>query len=561
MIQQQSIDALKSQLDIVEVISHYIEVKKMGSSYKACCPFHQEKTPSFVVNANKGFYHCFGCGVSGDSITFVMEYEKLGYAEAIEKLAQFYNFHLEYTNKTQNDNSSKILDFMNDFYQAMLNPEIENYIKKRGISTEMKARFELGYAPNNYEIMAHLQRNLINLQEALNLGVLGVDMENGTRRYYARLTQRLIFPIRSAQNKIIGFGGRTLGNHPAKYINSPQTKLFNKSQVLYGYPQAKESIYRLNSIIITEGYLDTIMLHQAGFTNAVATLGTALTREHLPLLAKGNPNIILAFDGDNAGMQAALKAASLLSVANKQGGVVLFDGGLDPADMVKNGAIDTLKSLLNAPIPFIDYVLESIFKKFDLKNAVQKDACLKESLEYLHQLSPVIVEEYRHYLAQHLNLPVHLIKPKPIQKNVESQALQTRIVQSSQDNFYGLAEKIIIKSVLEDAQLLEFVVDYLTPQMFHTQRIAYEKLLKGELEDSTLIGILLDEQIKPQNKELLKGQIIMVLYQYYDNKRGAIMYDNTLSMREKAFLLRKYQKYLDDLKKGVLSIYESTSVI
>ena len=116
MIQQQSIDALKSQLDIVEVISHYIEVKKMGSSYKACCPFHQEKTPSFVVNANKGFYHCFGCGVSGDSITFVMEYEKLGYAEAIEKLAQFYNFHLEYTNKTQNDNSSKILDFMNDFY-------------------------------------------------------------------------------------------------------------------------------------------------------------------------------------------------------------------------------------------------------------------------------------------------------------------------------------------------------------------------------------------------------------------------------------------------------------
>ena len=132
---------------------------------------------------------------------------------------------------------------------------------------------------------------------------------------------------------------------------------------------------------------------------------------------------------------------------------------------------------------------------------------------------------------------------------------------SSQDNFYGLAEKIIIKSVLEDAQLLEFVVDYLTPQMFHTQRIAYEKLLKGELEDSTLIGILLDEQIKPQNKELLKGQIIMVLYQYYDNKRGAIMYDNTLSMREKAFLLRKYQKYLDDLKKGVLSIYESTSVI
>ena len=244
LITQESIDALKNQLDVVEVVSHYIELKKMGSTFKACCPFHQENTPSFVVNSSKGFYHCFGCGASGDSITFVMEYEKINYKEALEKLAQFYNVTLVYDNQKQQNVDSKIMDFMNDYYQNGITKEVESYIHSRGISNAMKEKFELGYAGHNYEIMAYLQKNSVDMQEALNLGILGVDNENGVKRYYARLTQRLIFPIRSPQNKIIGFGGRTLGNHPAKYINSPQTKLFNKSQILYGYPQAKESIYK-----------------------------------------------------------------------------------------------------------------------------------------------------------------------------------------------------------------------------------------------------------------------------------------------------------------------------
>ncbi len=564
LICQESIDALKNQLDILEVVSHYIEVKKSGSSYKACCPFHQEKTPSFVINAQKGFYHCFGCGVSGDAIEFVKEYEKVGYAEAIERLAQFYNFHLEYTNKAQNNNNSyKILDSMKDYYQEMLNEEVESYIKERGISQEMKHRFELGYAPSNHAIMKYMQLQSFNLEDALNLGILGVDLENGVKHYYARLTQRLIFPIRSPQNKLIGFGGRTLANHQAKYINSPQTKLFNKSKVLYGYPQAKDSIMRLKQIIITEGYLDVIMLHQAGFTNAVATLGTALTRDHLPLLSREDPMIILSFDGDNAGMNAAFKASKLLSLENKQGGVVLFDGGLDPADMVKKGALEELRALFNAPINFVDYVLETLLKKYDLKNAVQKDNALKESLEYLHQLSPVIQEEYRTWLSQRLTLPAHLIRlnvAKTSQYKTHKKELQSEFA-LIQDKFYGLAEKIIIKSVLEDPSLLDFVSDFLEPQMFHAQRQAFEKLLQNKQEDSSLIGILLDDKIKAQDKEHLKQQMIMILYQYYNHKRGKLITNKSLSMREKTFLLRKYQKYLEDLKKGDLRIDESISTL
>lgn len=552
MIAEQSIEALKNQLDIIEVVSHYIELKKIGATFKACCPFHQEKTPSFVVNQNKGFYHCFGCGASGDSIAFVMQYEKLNYKEAIEKLAQFYNFTLIYEkdkNSFQED-SYRIMEFMREYYQNSLTKEVESYIQSRGITLPTQQKFELGYAGQNYEIMTTLQKYSINLQEALNLGILGVDNENGAKRYYARLTQRLIFPIRSPQNKIVGFGGRTLGNHAVKYINSPQTKLFNKSQILYGYPQAKETIYKKEEVIVTEGYLDVIMLHQAGFTNAVATLGTALTKEHLPLLSKGNPKVILAYDGDNAGMNAAFKAASLLSLANKEGGVVLFDGGLDPADMVKNGDIARLKELFLSSIPFINFVLEGIIKKYDLDNPLQKDKCLQEALGYLQHFSSVIQEDYKGFLAQRLKLPSHLIKVK---KNNQKEQVKELI---RDEESFDLAEKAIIKSVLEDMNLLEFVMDFLEPAMFLNQKEAYLKLLKGELEDPSLIRILLDNKIKAQDKEKLKQQMIMILYQYYEEQKQKVISKKQLSLREKSFLIRKYQKYLDNLKKGDLIVYE-----
>lgn len=553
MITQESIENLKNQLDIVEVISHYIEVKKVGATYKACCPFHQEKTPSFVINANKGYYHCFGCGVGGDSIQFVMEYEKISYKESLEKLAQIYNISLTYAQTYQPKEDNKILDFMNEYYQLQLNAEAKSYIQKRGITESIRNLFEIGYAPNNYEIMGYLQKHSISLPEALNLGILGVDDENGVKHYYARLTQRIIFPIRSPQNKIVGFGGRTLGNHQAKYINSPQTKLFNKSQLLYGYPQAKENIYKKGEIIITEGYLDVIMLHQAGFNNAVATLGTALTKEHLPLIAKGNPKVIIAYDGDSAGIIAAFKAAMLLSLANKEGGVVIFNKGLDPADMVNNGEIEQLKDLFYAPISLVDFVFGEIIAKYDLKNPMQKDSCLKESLEFLHQLSLVLQEEYKIWLGQKLHLPLHLIPTKVHKNNIKP---TSEILQSNED-YYTLVEKIIIKSVLEDMDLLEYVMNYLESSMFFSQREAYEKLLKKDLEDSQLIGILLDERIKAQNKEMLKRQMIMILYKHYDERRKILIKDSTLSLREKSFLLRKLQQYLENLKKGDLIVDES----
>ena len=314
MIDNASIESLKNTIDIVDVIGNYVELKKAGANYKANCPFHGEKTPSFVVSPSKQIYHCFGCGVGGDSIKFMMEMEKLSYPEAVEKLASMYNFSLNYTKGSSDYSDAKrILEVMQHWYLKNLDQNLsaKKYLVDRSISTASVEKFGIGYVPGGVEVMQFLQRTHLPVPQAVEAGIIAQG-ERG--EYYARLVERITFPIYSTAGAIVGFGGRTITNHPAKYINSPQTKLFNKSRLLYGYHLAKESIYKKKQIIICEGYLDVIMFHQAGFSTAVATLGTALTAEHLPLLRKGDPKVILAYDGDKAGVAAALKASVTPSV-------------------------------------------------------------------------------------------------------------------------------------------------------------------------------------------------------------------------------------------------------
>lgn len=553
MITQESVERLKASIDIVDVISRYIEVKKAGATYKACCPFHDEKTPSFVINHNKGYYHCFGCGVSGDSIKFVMEYEKIDFQSALESLAKMFNVSLDYTDSGYKPNEDyRILEKLNVFYMQNLSPSIREYIKSRGITDSLRDRFELGYAPKSHEVVKFMQDNFLNLNAATEAKMLWRDDKN---RYVAYLSERLTFPIRNENNKLVAFGGRILTNSTtqAKYKNTSNTELFNKSRILYGYNVAKDSIYKKAEIIITEGYMDTIMLHQAGFTNAVGTLGTALTKEHLPLISKGNPKVIVAYDGDRAGISAALKAANLLSLARKDGGVVIFKDGLDPADMVQGGKIKELKELFSNPIPLIEFVLVDILNKYDLQNPMQKDSCLNESISFLKQLSVVVFEEYKSWLSYRLNIPQHLIK---INKPFE--VLQSKI---RNDSFYGIAEKCVIKSILEDESLLDLALNYLDIDMFKSQRGAYLKLLNGELEDSELIAIMCDENVIALNKKELKEQIIMIIAKHYDDKIALVKQDSTIDITTKLALLDNYQKYLKILKTGELVIYESISSI
>ena len=542
MIKKESIENLKNHLDVVDVVSQFLELKKSGANFKACCPFHGETTPSFVVSPSKQIYHCFGCGAGGDSIKFVMEYEKLSYPETIEKLASMYNFNLDYENTDEKKQDTKILEEVNKYYQKLFvyNENVKKYISKRGISEFSIEKFEIGYAPISIDTINFLKSNHYNLTDAIDLGVI----DNGTNGLYSRFIERITFPIYSITGKLVGFGGRTITGHNAKYVNSPQTKLFNKSRLLYGYHLAKEQIYKKNQIIVCEGYLDVIMLHQAGFNTAVATLGTALTVEHLPLLRRGEPKVILAYDGDKAGLAAAFKASVMLSQSEFEGGVIIFADGLDPADMVHNGKISELNEIFSNPISYIPYSINYIVSKYDINDPNQKQKALSEANEYLKTLSLLNQDEYKRYLAQKLNIRENLIKISSNKQRTYEPNL-TKI---------DIAELCIIKSILEKPKRLDSVLDIVDSSMFEAHKNEFELLLT-DIENISLNSIVLNEKLENYDDERLNQELLTLVYKFYTNKLTAISYDNTLDFKQKANLIRKIKDNIYQLKLGKLVSY------
>ncbi|AXH15617.1 DNA primase [Malaciobacter mytili] len=544
MITKESIDNLKNHLEIVDVISQSLELKKSGANFKACCPFHGEDTPSFVVSPAKQIYHCFGCGAGGDAIKFIMEYEKLSYPEAIEKLASMYNVTLNYEeNENKPKIDLKILETVNKYYQKLFinNLEAKEYIKSRGISEFSIEKFEIGYAPKSFETINFLKDNFLNLAEAKELGVIDTG-ENGL---YSRFIERITFPIYGLNNKIVGFGGRTISGHNAKYVNSPQTKLFNKSKLLYGYNIAKENIYKKNRIIVTEGYLDVIMLHQAGFNTAVATLGTALTKEHLPILRRGEPKVIVAYDGDKAGLNAAFKASVMLSQSEFEGGVVIFDAGLDPADMVKDGKIEKLNKIFAEPIAFIRFAIDYIILKYDINDPMQKQKALQEANEYLKSLSLIYQDEYKRYIAQKLNIRENLVK-------IANEAKRKIDVNLSK---IDIAELCIIKTILEKPSTLDKVLDLVDSKVFEYHKNEFE-LLISDISNPSLNSILLNDKLEVYDDERLYREVLLLLSKYFTEKLNTILYNKTLDFKDKAIKIRVIRDKISQLKQGKAVSYD-----
>ncbi|NCB54369.1 MAG: DNA primase [Epsilonproteobacteria bacterium] len=551
MIDKTSIENLKQRLDIVDVVGSYLELKKNGANYKCVCPFHNDTTPSLVVSPSKQIYHCFACGAGGDGIKFVMEYEKLSYPEAIEKLARMVNFSLAYTTDEGGvkREDRKLMENLNLFYVKQLDktPFAKEYLFKRGISDVSIEKFELGYAPASFATLDFLKMRGYAMSEAMEYGVAGLGENN---QPYARFIERVSFPIYSPTHRLVGFGGRTLSNHPAKYVNSPQTKHFNKSQLLYGYHLAKESVFKEKKIIVTEGYLDVIMLHQAGFTQAVATLGTALTSEHVPLLMRGDPEIIVAYDGDSAGINAALKASVLLSTHGLRGGVVLFSNGMDPADMVQNGLIDTLNRLFLSPQPFIEFALERIVKKYDLKDPLVKQQALNEATAYLKTLPKAVQESYTGLLSGTLNISQNLVKIQTHKPTKQA---------PNERSFEDMLELTIIKTILSQPGLIDTVLDTIDHAMFKTHQEEFLLLLENRLDHPKLRRILLWDDVKVYDENELIASMAAFLYHFYNEKFQAIKTSKTLSYEQKQFMIRKIQEKLMKLKKGELVPYESIS--
>lgn len=552
MIDNASIESLKNSIDIVDVIGNFIELRKAGANYKANCPFHGEQTPSFVVSPAKQIYHCFGCGVGGDSIKFVMELEKLSYPESIEKLASMHNFSLTYSKGTSDYSDAKrILEAVGQWYVKRLdqNPSARAYLLQRGISQNSIEQFAIGYVPKSQEVMQFLQQALLPLPKALEAGVIAQNESN--KGFYARLVERITFPIHSSSGAIVGFGGRTISNHPAKYINSPQTKLFNKSRLLYGYHLAKESIYKNQKIIICEGYLDVVMFHQAGFTEAVAGMGTALTAEHLPLLRKGNPKVLLAYDGDKAGIAAALKASQMLSVSGFDGAVVLFPDGQDPADLIAKGQSSQVASLLRDAKALIAFVLEKLVAQYDLNDPYAKESAFTSIKEYLDTLSPIIKEVYIPMAATLLGISLSFFN-RQTSPNIPQ---QTPISNQHDD----IAQLNILKTLIENPSLIDNVLALVDETLFGKYTPLFKALINQEQEHPNLIGLSMDENYKAMSEEELNQALRKFLIKLYKQKLQNISISQALAYAKKTYLIRQIRTdIIPRLERGELIAFDAS---
>ena len=543
MISAESIEQLKQRADIYEIVSQYLELRRAGANYTALCPFHNENTPSFIVNPQRNIFKCFGCGEGGDSISFIMKIENLAFGEALEKLAMLCNFTLAYEKKHSVDSAIFThLERIARYYQNRADENIISYIKNRGINAESIARFKIGFSSGSAEFVSFLGREQMPFDKLLEVGIIGRD--NG--RIYARFNNRIMFPIFDINGRVVGFGGRILeGEKSAKYINSQQSKIFNKSRLLYGYNFAKDAIFKERKIIVTEGYIDVIMLHQAGFKNAVATLGTALTELHLPLLSRGEVDILLCYDGDSAGVNAAFKASALL--ANKSGGVVIFEGGKDPADMVKEGRIDELARLFSTPVPFIKFVLSQIAGRFDLKDPLQKERALKEISAFMQTLSPILRESYKDFVANLLQISPHLLRVKSATKNAESNADSAFFRKEIS------AEDILLKSILEDNSLLDLALEYLSDDIF-SKKEAFLALKRGDLNQDDLLEIAIDGNIRALGAEDFKEQVRLFLINAHQKILENLKQNDAPS--DKIAIAFKINQKISLLKSGKLVRYE-----
>ncbi len=381
LIPQSFIDDLLNRTDIVDVVSSRVQLKKAGKDYTACCPFHKEKTPSFSVSPDKQFYYCFGCGAGGNALGFLMDHDNLDFPQAVEDLAKAAGMEIPREesgrpHKPRQPTDSPLYPLLTaaaDFYRQALKSHPQrkaavDYLKGRGLTGEIARDFGLGFAPPGWDnLYKHLSSDTLQQKAMIDAGLLVENAETGKR--YDRFRDRVMFPIRDSRGRIIAFGGRVLGDDKPKYLNSPETPVFHKGQELYGLFEARKNNRNLDEIIVVEGYMDVIALAQQGLRNAVATLGTATSEEHLKRLFRVVPSVLFCFDGDQAGRNAAWRAleATLSSLQDGRRARFLFlPEGEDPDTLVRSEGTDAFRARINQHAqPLADYFFQQLTEEAD----------------------------------------------------------------------------------------------------------------------------------------------------------------------------------------------------
>jgi DNA primase len=439
------IEEVLERNDIIDVISEYVNLKRTGNNYKALCPFHKEKTPSFVVSQDKQLYHCFGCGAAGNTLNFIMHIENLDFIDALEILAERANIDItQYRGKSFDqkkiDKRKKLYEINREaalyFYKNLITRKNDGlkYFKSRGLSVDIIKKFGLGYAIDDWE---SLNRYLLDKdfdQELIYEAGLVIKRKDN-KGYYDRFRNRVIFPIISPTKKVIGFGGRVLDDSVPKYLNSPESSIFSKGSVLYGLNLARSELGDKKRIIVVEGYTDVISLYQNGIRNVVATLGTAFTKNHGQLLKRYCDEVIIAFDSDTAGEAATLRGLDILEEIGCKVKVLRFDNDMDPDEYIRHYGSQVLKEKIEKALPLVDYKIELLKNNYNLETNEGKIDFIKESINILKSLKSSVERNiYITKVSEMADVPSNVIKSE-IYGNNRDKKYKNRFYKDKSNSF------------------------------------------------------------------------------------------------------------------------------
>lgn len=520
LISEESINSIREKNNIVDVISSYVTLKKTGRSYKGLCPFHREKTPSFVVDAQKQLFHCFGCSEGGNIFNFVMKAESMEFSEAVEFLAKRVGQPVKYISKGKDvqlrsakDSYLQINKEAANFYHYLLMESEQGkgarkYLKGRSYGKNMATSFKLGYAPPN----RHSLTNLLIKKGFKEKEILTLDLaHNAAGQIKDRFFDRLIFPIEDVRGNVVGFGGRALSDKAQpKYLNSSQTPVFHKGKQFYGLNLAKAEIVNNDQAILVEGYTDVISLHKGGYKNAIATLGTALTEDHLYVLSRFCSAAVMLFDSDAAGLKAAERSIEFANATNLELLVAVLPEG-DPADFILDKGAAELEKVLTKALPLLDFCLRQIIEGADLSTPKKRLAVINKAFELItSQQNAIVEQEYIQKLAKMTHVPIENLmleyKKRRQGAREDDTAIQSLSIEEK-------AENILLAILVDEPALVEktglepkdFIVEQ-NAELFKLIKSATSKdisVIINDVEDVSLRNRLsaLSLQKKPQNIE------------------------------------------------------------
>lgn len=539
---------LKRKNDLVSIASNYLQLEQKGRSFWACCPFHNEKTPSFSINNEEGFYHCFGCKESGDVIKFVEKMENVDFMDAIKILADRVGMEIpEFQNSDKRKRDQKLkervllaLDYAYKHYQENLYGKdakvAQDYIKMRKLTRRELEDFKIGYSKGWNEIVDYLKLKGFTENELLAAGICAKK----NNRVYDVIANRLVFPIFNSFNECIGFSARALEQTDfAKYLNTAETIVFQKGRVVFGvqFLKALKQQHLLDKIILVEGQMDVVAMHKGGFKSTVACMGTALTKDHVTELKRYCENIVLCFDGDGAGIKATLRAIDMFRNENVNLRVVKLSGGKDPDEILKNLGKEKLQEMIDNAMPYMDFLIEYCQSKYDLENAEQKGKFVKEVLGQIRKLgSATLFEPYLEKVRDLTKIPLDILR-RDI--NVETTKPSFKIKESTPPPVVEKGDEKAIKFIL--ASLLH-KKDYVD------ERIDYQKLLEGfekylEIINKNLpLSAIFDDE--SASDDVLLMDIVNFNFSEFENDAGRYFKECLWKIAEQK--LRKKQEELNE---------------